>query len=261
MLDETLDDFSWSPGDLIFSPPYLNAAGAMGFCLDSGSLVDLEILGGFVTNPISLSARHPAQGRRCQVFPGGFLLHTGQPNPGLRRALHRYAARWERSLLPVIVHLMVQPQENLTSMVQSLEGVEGLAGIEISLPIDADQEMVRNAASACFGKLPVIVRLPVDRALELASAALDGGAAVVSLGHPRGALPGEGDHRISGRLYGPALFPFALEVVHQLVKRNDPVIGAGGVYHLDQAALMIKVGAVAVQFDAGLWSGNFWREK
>lgn len=261
MSDETLDDFSWSAGDLLFSPPHLNAAGAMGFYLDSGSLVDLGILGAFVTNPISLSPRHPAQGRCCQVYPGGFLLHTGYPNPGLRRALQRYAARWERSLLPVIVHLMVQPQENLACMVQSLEGVEGLAGIEISLPLDAGPDLVRSAASASFGKLPVIVRLPVDRALELASAALDGGAAAVSLGPPRGALPGEGDHRISGRLYGPALFPFALEVVHQLVRRNDPVIGAGGVYHQEQAASMIKAGAMAVQFDGGLWSGNFWREK
>jgi dihydroorotate dehydrogenase len=261
MADNSLEAYSWFSGDLAFSPPQMNAAGALGFYLDSGSLVDLSYLGAFVTNPISLTARHPAQGKCCEVFPGGFLLHTGYPNPGLQVALRRYAARWQRSRLPVIVHLLVQPKDDLASMVQSLEGMEGLVGIEISLPADVGPDLVRNAASASFGKLPVIVRLPVDRALELTSAALDGGAAAVSLGPPRGSLTGDTIHWMKGRLYGPALFPFALEVVRQLVSRSDPVIGGCGVYHQEQAFAMIGAGALAVQFDAGLWAGNFWRDK
>ena len=49
------------------TPPLMNAAGSLGFAPDMRTPVDMSKLGAFITNPISLGPRSPAQGKR---FPG-----------------------------------------------------------------------------------------------------------------------------------------------------------------------------------------------
>ena len=69
--------------DLQIPSPWLNAAGMLGFAPGKPWPFDAP-QGAFVTNPVSLKPRTPA-GNRCLLpYPGGFLLHTGLPNPGLR---------------------------------------------------------------------------------------------------------------------------------------------------------------------------------
>ena len=53
-------------------------------------------------------------------------------------------------------------------MVRRLETVEGVAGIELGLPSGVDTRAACALAQAAGGELPVIVRLPVERAAELA---------------------------------------------------------------------------------------------
>jgi dihydroorotate dehydrogenase len=62
---------------------------------------------------------------------------------------------------------------------------------------------------------------------------------------------------ITGRLYGPSLFPRALETVYSAAKLGLPIMGAGGVWTKDNADAMLSVGALAVQVDAALW-GDSW---
>ena len=62
--------------------------------------------GAFITNPISLRPRLPTAQPALIEFPGGFLLHTGLPNPGLSAVLKKHGARWNRADLPIIVNLM-----------------------------------------------------------------------------------------------------------------------------------------------------------
>ena len=87
--------------DLSLAKPILNAAGTLGFVPDPAGPASLAHLGAFVTNPVSLAPRTPAQGLRWQAYPGGFLLHSGYPNPGLRAVVKRYAPAWGRASLPV----------------------------------------------------------------------------------------------------------------------------------------------------------------
>ena len=70
---------------------------------------------------------------------------------------------------------------------------------------------------------------------------------------PRGSLPGPGKELLSGRLYGPGIFPLALNTVETLCALGFPVIGAGGVYAKEQALAMLEAGALAVQLDTVLW--------
>jgi dihydroorotate dehydrogenase (NAD+) catalytic subunit len=248
--------------DLSFDPPWMNAAGSLGFAPDRHGPVDLSRLGAFVTNPISLEPRSPAHGLRYLAYPGGFLLHTGYPNPGLRAVLRRSAEAWGRSPLPVLVHLLCQRTEELSQAVRRLEGLPGVAGIELGLAPDIEAQQAAALAQAATGELPVILRLPLERAVELAtwlkehSAVVDNIAAF-SLGPPRGLLPTPDSSLARGRLYGPAVFPLALRAVRGLSALGVTVIGGGGVYRMEQAEAMQAAGAVAVQLDTVLWRGGW----
>jgi dihydroorotate dehydrogenase (NAD+) catalytic subunit len=243
--------------DLSLNPPLMNAAGSLGFAPDPHGPEDLTLLGAFVTNPVSLLPRTPAQERACLPFPGGFLLHTGHPNPGLKAVLRRFAARWERSSIPVIVHVLAQRGGEVHQIMQHLERCEFLAGIEVGIPPEADPDIVLELVGAAQGERPVIARLSLEQAVWLAPFALQAGASAISLGAPRGTLPGPSGKPVRGRLYGPALFPQALEAVRQLVHLGVPVFASGGVYQRWQAEAMLQAGATAVQLDTVLWRGGF----
>jgi dihydroorotate dehydrogenase (NAD+) catalytic subunit len=142
----------------------------------------------------------------------------------------------------------------MAQMVRALEGSSGVTGIEISLPLDASAGYLRAFLEASLGELPLIVRLPLESALEFGDEAINAGASAVSLGAPRGALPLPDGGILHGRVYGPAVLPLALEVVMSLAARGIPVIGAGGIYSQADAQVMLQAGALAVQLDAALWS-------
>ena len=247
--------------DLTLSHPLMNAAGTLGFAPDLHGPVDLARLGAFVTNPVSLAPRSPAGGGRLSNFPGGFLLHTGHPNPGMKSVLRRYARQWARSPVPVLVHLLAQDVIEISSMVRDLESVEGVMGIELGLPPQVTVQATGELVRAALGELPVVVRIPMEQVSELAHVVIEYGVTAASLAPPRGALPTSTDENTStishGRLYGPSIFPLALAAVQILVATGVPTIGAGGIYHPEQIAAMLAAGAQGVQLDAVLWRGGF----
>ena len=138
-------------------------------------------------------------------------------------------------------------------MVRRLENVEGVSGLEVGLTTDASAEMVAAYTQAASGELPVIMQLPMERSLELAAKAIQAGAAAISLAPPRGTLPAQAEEIIQGRLYGPAILPMAIRVVHELMQQGIPTIGAGGIYTQAGLSSMLAAGVMAVQLDAVLW--------
>jgi dihydroorotate dehydrogenase len=237
--------------DLYLEKLLMNAAGTLGFTPDPKGPVDLSQLGAFVTNPVSQGARSPAGGKRFSRYPGGFVLHSGLPNPGLSAVIHKYRKHWGRATVPVIVHLLALDPASLARMVERLEGIEGVMAVEVGLPPDIDAASAYDFAQAAIGELPVILRLPLEQTEELSKAVVDAGASAISLGAPRGKLEG-----ILGRMYGPGVFPLALRAVENLAGCGVPVIGAGGVYQQRDLEAMLRAGAMAVQVDAVLWRGS-----
>jgi dihydroorotate dehydrogenase (NAD+) catalytic subunit len=237
--------------DLYLDKALMNAAGTLGFAPDPRGPLDLSQLGAFVTNPISRAHRTPARGKRFRPYPGGFVLHSGLPNPGLNAVIRHNRARWARAKVPVIVHLLAMDAASLASMIERLEGIESVMAVEIGLPPEVDPNSAFDFTQAAIGELPAIVRLPLEGAEELAGVVIDAGASAVSLGAPRGKLPG-----INGRMYGPGVFPLALRTVEKLAVFGIPVIGAGGVYQQGDVDAMLGAGAFAVQLDAVLWRGS-----
>ncbi|MCL5428396.1 MAG: hypothetical protein M1347_01155 [Chloroflexi bacterium] len=241
--------------DLEFVRPRMNASGSLGFAPDPRGPVSFEKFGAFVTNPISARARRVANPPSLLAFPGGVLLHTGHPNPGVGEAIKRYAAAWARSSTPIIVHVLPGKPEELRKAILRFEELENVMAVELGFEADSSTYLVANLVQSAMGELPVIAQLPLSRALDLAEAAMDVGASAISLGPPRGALIGSAGKPVSGRLYGPSIFPQALEAVRRLSEAGYPVIGAGGVEAEAQVEAMLGVGATAVQVDVGLWKG------
>lgn len=247
--------------DLYFRTPILNAAGMLGFAPDFRSLADFgnlaNELGAFVTNPLSWRPRRVTAYPAAVEYPGGFLLHTGLPNPSLSTAVKKYARKWADSSLPIIVHLMADRPEETARMVESLENVENVMAAELGFAPLLTDDIILTSLEMSLGELPLIVSLPMEDAVRLAPRVIEKGAAAVSLSTPRGSLNTEDGKLITGRLYGPSLFPQSLEIVRRLAGAGVPVIGAGGVYTREQAEVMKEAGAMAVQLDSVLWRGGF----
>lgn len=235
--------------DLCFSNPIMNAAGLLGFSPDKR---EIEGFGAFVTNPISLRPRAPAAQPAVFEFPGGFLLHTGLPNPGLAAALKKYAATWNRAALPIVVHLMVERPVETASMLRTLEDIENVVAVELGFPPLEEDDLIFSNLQLCAGELPLIFSLPAVQILRLGPRLIKGGAAALGMARPRGALM-RGGRLVEGRLYGMSLFPRALELVRSAAILGLPLIAAGGVWTKQDAADMLSAGAIAVQADASLW--------
>lgn len=239
--------------DLYLTSPYLNAAGTLGFdpMRYTRQATALK-LGAFVTNPLSFRARKPAAQPKLLEYTGGFLLHSGLPNPGLDAALKHYARKWRDSPQPVIVHLMADRPEETARMVRRLESLENLMAVELGFAPGLSDDILRYALDMSLGELPIIMNLSSEQVLSLGPGLVQAGATAISLAPSLGALMRDGK-LTSGRLYGPALLPRSLEIIHAAVRLGLPVIGGGGVFSLADAEAMLAVGALAVQFDAVLW--------
>ncbi|MGZ6315914.1 MAG: hypothetical protein ACXWNQ_01515 [Anaerolineales bacterium] len=238
--------------DLLFLKPLMNAAGTLGYVPDTRLPIHWDEFGAFITNPVSLRPRRAASAPELLEYPGGFLLHTGMPNPGFHAIVRKYIRRWQEASLPIIVHLMADRPEETMQMVRALEGVENVMAVELGFAPLLTADIILIAIEMSRGELPLIVSLPAEQVLSLGARVLETGAVALSLGAPRGALPGDGA-LVTGRLFGPSLFPKSLDIVNSGARLGLPIIGAGGVSSREDAQALLAAGAIAVQMDAALW--------
>lgn len=244
---------------LIVHTPVMNAAGILGFGNTYHSLINLDKLGAIITNPITYEPYSPASGTRVVPLPSGVLVHTGLPNGGLSATVKEYSSVWSALPVPLIVHLVCRTPSQVTKAMQLLDQTETVHGVELGLHDDITweetEEMVHAATFSA--EKPVLVRLPVYAASEIAEAAAGTGAgAIVVAAPPRGTAHDPRSGRlINGRVYGPLVKPMVLHLVETLRRRLDdvPIIGAGGIHSTQDARDYIEAGAVAVQVDAVAW--------
>lgn len=245
---------------LVIDTPVMPAAGVFGFDGTAyRDLIDLAKLGAIVTNPMTWKARRVARGPRVVDMPGGVLVHTGLPNPGVPRVIKQYAGRWRHSVIPVIVHLATTTPADVSRAASALDRVEGVAGIELGLHDQATPDDVEQLVGAALDATmrPLLVRVPLYNAVPLALAAQDTGAGgVVVAAPPRGTTrDAETGQLVGGRVYGPWLKAQALRAVGQVARAVEiPVTGCGGIYSPDDARDFIEAGAVAVQVDTVIWA-------
>jgi dihydroorotate dehydrogenase (NAD+) catalytic subunit len=239
--------------DLMLEKPYVNASGTLGFVPDTRTMPFLDNLGAFITNPISYRPRQPASSRAYLPYEGGFLLHTGLPNPGYKHSVSRFKRWWANAPLPVIAHLLVETPGILAEMVQKFEGLENIMALEISLPPDCDPVLLESLLESAAGELPIIVYLSPDQIPILLESLKILNPAAVHLGPPRGTLPNRAGELVTGRLYGPALFPVMLQALKTLVDANLRPIVYGGISTQHQAQTLLDNGAMGVSLGEALW--------
>lgn len=246
--------------NLQLSSPVMPAAGTVGFGDSYQRLVDYEKLGAIVTNPVTIERWNPASGTRIVSLPGGILVHTGLPNPGLKRVIRQHRQVWEKLTIPVILHLVGTKAAHMKQAGELIDDLDVIAGIELGLNDDIDQdEAFRLVSAAATIEKPLLVRLPFHECYHLAPTAVEAGAdALVACAAPRGTARDEHSGRlVSGRIYGPLVKPIVLRTVGRLrrqVPDEIPIIGAGGIHSPQDARDYIDAGAVAVQVDTATWA-------
>lgn len=240
--------------DLLLRSPWLNAAGMLGFSAPHGWRWPGD-MGAFITNPISRLPRSPAMARTMIEYPGGVLLHTGHPNPGLQAVLNTNLQNWKRLDIPVWIHLLGDDPSNIARLVRKLEDLQDVVmAVEIDLPAGIIASEAQAMIQAAVGEMPVIAAVPLTASFETWLPLLQkAGAAAISLTAPRGCLYDRNGQAISGRLYGPSLFPLMVEKLRAALACGMAVIAGCGVYSIEDGEKLLKAGALAVQLDTVLW--------
>lgn len=244
---------------LVLDNPVMPAAGTFGYGNLYRDMVNLTKLGALVTNPVTYYPRKPADGVRAVPLDSGVLLNTGSPNAGVPKVVKRWRETWAGLPIPTIVHLAATTTDDVRKSMEILDTVENVAAVELGLDDDIGWQdaAALTEAAARRAEKPVLVRLPLTDAYEIADAVVEAGAgALVVAAPPRGTArdPVSGK-LISGYIHGPLTKTLSLHLVARLAKTLNgiPIIGAGGVHTQQDARDYMQAGAVAVQVGSVTW--------
>ncbi|HJW22199.1 MAG TPA: dihydroorotate dehydrogenase [Candidatus Limnocylindrales bacterium] len=260
---------------LVLRNPMLVASGTFGYGIEYGDVVDVQRLGAICCKGTTLKPRIGNPTPRVTETPGGMLNSIGLQNPGVDAVIEKYAATWAGWDVPVIVNVAGESIADYVEVVRRLEGVPGIAGIELNIScpnvgkgglqfaIDAEAAGSVTAAVRRATDLALLVKLspnvadvrPIARAIEDAGAdaltavnTLSGIAVAPSRDRP---LLGN----VFGGLSGPAIKPVALKVVYEVAQTVAiPIVGIGGITELADVLDFLAVGAAAVQVGTAIFA-------
>jgi dihydroorotate dehydrogenase (NAD+) catalytic subunit len=260
---------------LVLRNPILVASGTFGYGTEYADVVDVQRLGAICCKGTTLKARIGNQTPRVTETPAGMLNSIGLQNPGVDAVIEKYASTWAAWQVPVIVNVAGESVGDYVEVVRRLEGVPGIAGIELNIScpnvgkgglqfaIDAEAAGSVTAAVRRATDLPLLVKLspnvadvrPIARAI--ADAGADALTAVNTLSGiavaPSRMRPLLGN--IYGGLSGPAIKPVALRIVYEVAQVVDiPIVAIGGVTELADVLDYLAVGAVAVQVGTAIFA-------
>jgi dihydroorotate dehydrogenase (NAD+) catalytic subunit len=260
---------------LVLRTPIVVASGAFGYGTEHGDDIDMAQLGAICTRGTTRRPRIGNAGPRLIEVAGGLLNGVGLQNPGVDAVVEKYAPLWAAWRTPVVVNVAGETVADYVEIVRRLEGVSGVAGIELNLScpnrargglqfgLDAAAAGELTAAVRRATDLPLVAKLSpnatdvrsVARAVEAAGADALSAINTVSamaVGPSRtGPLLGS----TYGGLSGPAIRPIAMRVVHELAAVVDiPVIAAGGVSAIADVLDFLALGAVAVQVGTAMFA-------
>ena len=189
-VDLTVDLAPARPGGLLLRNPILVRRGTFGYGIEYGEVVDVQRLGAICCKGTTLKARAGNPPPRVTETPAGMLNSIGLQNPGVDAVIDKYAALWATWQVPVIVNVAGESIEDYVEVVRRLDGVPGVAGIELNIScpnvgkgglqfaIDRDAAGAVTAAVRRATDLPLMVKLspnvadvrPIAQAIEEAGA-------------------------------------------------------------------------------------------
>lgn len=242
--------------DFLLPGKWMNAAGTAGFYPGRGLLNHFPEIALFITNPISYQPRKPATQRNIIPFQGGFMVHTGHPNPGLKKVIHQFRENWEKAILPVCVNVLSDESHHIEKIVRALEGIENIAAIELGIDNSLKEAEVNELIHAALGELPIILSVPFEYVFQdWLERSIIPEIVAISIQAPRGVLK-HNDHYIHGRLFGRSIFPLTLHAVQHLSSFEKPIFAGVGVLHETQITRLFEMGAHNFQGHELIWRNN-----
>jgi dihydroorotate dehydrogenase (NAD+) catalytic subunit len=260
-------DLSVQLGRLRLANPVLVASGTFGYAREMEGFVDLGRLGGILPKTITKEPRAGNAPWRTLETAAGMLNSIGLDNDGIETFIEHHMPYLRGLGSAIIVSIAGRTYEEFVDMAARLNGVAGVAAIELNISCpnvshgvdfgtDAAmcERVVAGARAACG--LPIIAKLTpnVTDIAAIGRAAEAGGADAISLINTllgmavnwrrRKPMIGNGMAGLSG----PAIKPVALRCVYQVARAvKTPLVGIGGIATIDDAMEFLVAGASAVQ--------------
>ena len=250
-----------------FKNPVLTASGTFGYGLEFAALMDLNSIGGIVVKGLSMIPIKGNAPPRIYETASGMLNAIGLENPGVDAFINQKLPYLRKFDTAVIVNIFGYSLEEYVGVVERLDGVSGVSGLEVNIScpnVKAGGIMFGTNVKASFEllsavrkstRLPVIAKLSpnVTDITEFARAARDAGCDGLSLINTLLGMAIDVRCRkprlanCTGGLSGPAIRPVAVRMVWQTAKAVQlPIIGMGGIVTGEDALEFILAGASAV---------------
>ena len=122
-------------GALKLDNPVLMASGTFGYGDEITDLVSVGKLGGIITKTITLQPRPGNPPPRICEVTGGMINAIGLQNIGAERFLQEKLPALRALQVNIIVSIAGNSVEEYVRLAHQLDGVRGIAGIEILLPV------------------------------------------------------------------------------------------------------------------------------
>lgn len=252
---------------VVLKNPVIAASGTYGYGMEYNEFYPVSRLGGISCKGTTLKERSGNPASRIAETPSGMLNSVGLQNPGVDAFLSTYLPWLSGQGTAIIANIAGNTVEEYCAVAEKLHNTNvDIIELNISCPnvkhggvnFGTSCESVAHVTSEVkklCGK-PLMVKLTpnVTSIGDIAAAAEDAGADALSLIntltgmridiHTRRPIL----HNNTGGMSGPAIFPVAVRMVHEVYKRvKIPVVGMGGIAAWQDAAEMMIAGASAVQ--------------
>jgi dihydroorotate dehydrogenase (NAD+) catalytic subunit len=260
-------DLSTKLGRLALANPIVVASGTFGYAKEAAGFVPLDRLGAIIPKTVTLAPRAGNRPPRIVETASGMLNAIGLDNDGIEHFLSHHLPYLRTVGAPIIINIAGKTQAEFATMAAMLDGVDGLAAVELNLScpnvsggIDfatnptLTEQVVADARKRC--SLPILAKLTpnVTSIVDIARAAQAGGADAVTLINTVVGTAVDWRRRrpilanTIGGLSGPAIKPIALRAVMVVARSvSVPILGVGGITTIDDVMEFLVAGASAVQ--------------
>lgn len=265
----TSPNLAVSIGSMRMPNPVMLASGIIGYGPEYAQPAVLSRMGAIVLKSTTLAPRAGNEpGARVVETPAGMLNSIGLENPGLEALLEEKLPEARKLGVNLVVSLAGQTEEEFEELVRRLEGVPGIAALELNISCPNVKRggmafgLEPQVAGSLVGRLrrvtgrPLIPKLTPNAAdlPAVARACEEAGADGVALINTIAGMAIDINSRRPklganfGGLSGPAIKPAAVLRVYQVAQAvRVPVVGMGGIWDAADALEFLIAGASAVE--------------
>lgn len=247
--------------------PVMTASGTFGYGSEYANFVDLNRLGAVVVKGVTSVPWPGNPMQRIMETPSGMLNAIGLQNVGVDGFITEKLPYLREFDVPVIVNVCGKTTEEYRNVIQKLNAVDGVAGVELNIScpnldcggmsfgVDATLAHQLVRAVRTITDYPVWVKLSpnVTDITTIARAVADAGADALSAINTLLGMAINSETRkpelanVTGGLSGPAIKPVALRSVWEVYKSvSIPIVGMGGIMTPTDAVEFFIAGASAV---------------